>query len=82
MPLLATSPSNGRYVLLLARLDATVECACGVTRCRAYEPGAGKEYQAHVNEASDPGLLFHTLAGARVGELVAGYRPHDTQNLG
>ena len=47
------------YVLLHARRDATVERVCGVTRCRAYKPSSGVDYQAHVKEASDPSLLFH-----------------------
>ena len=71
-----------RYVLHLVRLDATVEVACGVTRCRSFEASSGVEYQAHVDRGDDPGLLFHSSAGARIGSLVAGYRPLDTANLG
>ena len=60
------------YVLLHARRDATVERVCGVTRCRAYKPSSGVDYQAHVKEASDPSLLFHTGAGAtRAGRGAA-----------
>lgn len=73
------------YVLLLGRLDATVEMACGVTRCRNYDPSSGTSYAAyaaHVAEGTDPGLLFHSSAGARIGELVAGYRPRDVASLG
>ena len=70
------------HLLSLARLDTTVECACGITRCRAYDASRGKGYQAHINEGSDPGLLFHTQAGAHVAGLVPGYRPCDTMNLG
>ena len=70
------------YVLLHARRDATVERVCGVTRCRAYKPSSGVDYQAHVKEASDPSLLFHTGAGATIGELVPTYRSLDSANLG
>ena len=70
------------YTLLLSRLDATVERVCGVARCRAYDPQSGKDYQAHVEEGTDPGLRFHSEAGARMGKLVPNYRPGDTHNLG
>ena len=81
-----------RFVLLLARLDATVERVCGITRCRAYQPsrsaffGASEapsaEYQRYVESLTDPGLLFHSDAGATIGELVPNYRPRDVANLG
>ena len=49
-----------RFGLLLARLDATIDRACAITRCRSYEPARGLSYQAHVAQGTDPGLLFHT----------------------
>ena len=70
------------YVLHLGRLDATVERACGITRCRDYEPSKGLEYQSHVDAGTDAGLRFHSDAGARIGHLVPAYRPRDTANLG
>ena len=75
-----------RYVLHLGRLDATIERACSVARCCSYAPSTSgttqAAHQAHVDAGSDAGLLFHSLAGASIGELVAGYRPEDVQNLG
>ena len=74
-----------RTMLHLGRLDPTVERACGVTRCRNFDPTSSdtspKAYRAHVDEGSDPGLLFHTLAGAFVCDIVPDYRPGDKQNL-
>jgi len=70
------------YVLHLGRLDATVDQACGVTRCRDYDPALGGDYQAHVSHGGDAGLRFHSDAGAAIGELVPDYRPRDAQNLG
>ena len=66
----------------LGRLDATVDGACGVTRCRGYVHGAGRSYAEHVTRGDDAGLRFHSTAGASIGELVPGYRPRDTSNLG
>ena len=81
-----------RTMLHLGELDPTVQLACGVTRCRNYDqsradvvPGSAEAeaaYRAHVDEGSDPGLLFHTMAGALVCDVVAGYRRGDVQNLG
>ena len=70
------------HVLREARLDASIQCVCGITRCRAYDAATGLTYQDYVHGATDPGLLFHTSAGARIGELVLEYRPRDTANLG
>ena len=70
------------YVLHLGRLDATVERACGVTRCRDFDPCRGRSYEEHVRVGDDAGLRFHTDAGASVGRLVHGYRRGDTQNQG
>ena len=66
---------------LLARLDATIDCACGITRCRNYDGSSGLTYEAHVEQCTDSGLRFHSDAGATIGELVAGYRPDDAPNL-
>jgi len=74
------------YVLHLGRLDPTAVRACGVTRCRDYSPQwqgpTRSAYERHVATAQDGGLLFHSDAGAVVGKLVPGYRPHDLDNLG
>eukprot|EP00316_Scyphosphaera_apsteinii_P000300 CAMPEP_0119327250 /NCGR_PEP_ID=MMETSP1333-20130426/70266_1 /TAXON_ID=418940 /ORGANISM="Scyphosphaera apsteinii, Strain RCC1455" /LENGTH=1017 /DNA_ID=CAMNT_0007335785 /DNA_START=35 /DNA_END=3088 /DNA_ORIENTATION=+ len=70
------------FVLHLGRLDARIERACGVTRCRDYEVAQGKSFQSHVDNCKDAGLLFHKDAGAIIGELVPNYRPLDTKNLG
>jgi hypothetical protein len=59
---------------------------CVVARCRSFDPsvhGASRAaYQAHVDACTDPELLLHTSAGARIFGLVAGYRVADTANLG
>ena len=74
-----------RTMLRYGQADPTVERACGVTRCRNFDASSSgttpAAYRAHVDEADDPGLLFHTMAGAFVCDLVANYRPGDTQNL-
>ena len=50
-----------RYTLQTARLDASVERACAVTRCRTHDPKDPQPYEQYVREhaTSDPGLLFH-----------------------
>ena len=63
-------------------LDATVERACGVTRCRDFDARRGRSYEEHVRLGDDAGLRFHTDAGASLGELVRGYRHGDAQNQG
>lgn len=74
-----------RFVLHLGQLDASVERACSIERCLRYNASADasqKSYQAYVNERRDPGLLVHTQAGAFIDDVVAGYMPSDSQNLG
>jgi hypothetical protein len=74
-----------RTMLHYGRMDPTVERACGITRCRNFDPTGDDTsltaYRAHVDAGNDPGLLFHSLAGAFVCDLVPGYRPGDAQNL-
>ena len=72
------------HTLLMARLDASVQRACGVTRCRARDPSDTRKYADYVSESctTDPGLFFHVGAGATVGALVPDYRPLDLVNLG
>ena len=72
------------FVLLAGRLDTTVKLIAAITRCRAYDPGGRVDYRSHIfeNAKTDPGLRFHTSAGARVCEPVPNYRPRDTVNLG
>ena len=70
------------YVLHLGRLDATAERACGVTRCRDFEPKRGRTYEEHVRICDDAGLKFHSDAGATIGELVPNYRRGDPANSG
>ena len=75
-----------RHVLHLLRLGATVERVCCVARCQDFDPSrhgtSQQAYRAYVAQGSDPSLLFHSAAGASIGELVPNYRPSDTQNLG
>ena len=70
------------YVLHLGRLDATADQACGVTRCRDFDPTRGRSYEEHVRICDDAGLKFHSDAGAAIGELVANYRKGDAVNKG
>ena len=70
-----------KFVLLQGRLDATAQLACGITRCRNYEESCG-DYESYVKAGSDPGLLFHSIAGAEIRDLVPSYRPGDISNLG
>ena len=69
-------------MLHLGRLDATAERACGVTRCRDFEPKRGRTYEEHVRICDDAGLKFHSDAGATIGELVPNYRRGDPANSG
>jgi hypothetical protein len=71
-----------RHALHTGRLDPTVERACAVTRCRNFDPSSCNDYEAYVFKGSDPGLLFHSSAGASVCGVVPNYRPGDGANLG
>jgi hypothetical protein len=70
------------HVLELGRNDETAKRVVGITRCRNFRGSSADEYRTHVFESDDPGLLFHTAAGARVRALCPQYRPLDATNLG
>ena len=71
--------------LQVARHEGAAEVVA-MTRCshlgRREFAGASQAYAAYVAAAVDPGLAFHTGAGARVVAIATGYRPADTENLG
>lgn len=72
--------------LQVAKHEGAAEVVA-MTRCshlgRRELAGASQAaYAAYVAAAVDPGLAFHTGAGARVVAIVAGYRPADAENLG
>ena len=75
-----------RFMLNLGRLEPSVERACMVARCCDFhlsdEVSPQQAYETHVEARTDAGLAAHMQAGAFLGDLVAGYRPSDTQNLG
>ena len=56
--------------LLMGCLDETIERAYAVVRCIAYRTTSGIDFAAYVEEGTDPGLLFHTSAGAYVGDVI------------
>ena len=68
------------FVCHVARLEPALELVCGVTRCRGFD--GRLPYAEHVANMNDPGLLFHSQAGAIIGDLVPGYRPSDRLNCG
>ena len=68
------------FVCHVARLEPALDLVCGVTRCRGFD--GRLPYAAHVANMDDPGLLFHSQAGAIIGDLVPGYRPSDRLNCG
>jgi len=72
------------HMVLMARLDSSVERACGITRCRSRQPDDTRDYQTYVDEThlTDKGLLFHAAVGAAIGPLVPDYRPADKINFG
>ena len=72
--------------LQVAKHEGAAEVVA-MTRCshlgRRELAGASQAaYAAYVAAAVDPGLAFHTGAGARVVAIVTGYRPADAENLG
>jgi len=72
------------HTLLMGKLDPSVEKACGVTRCRNRKADDKRDYATYVKEnmTDDYGLVFHSGAGATIGQLVAEYRVKDTINFG
>ena len=74
-----------QFCLKLAERMA-LSSVCTVTRTQSFEPDRST-YEDHVNqefskEHPDPGLNFHTLAGASIMKTMPGWRPEDTGNEG
>ena len=68
------------FMLAQARLDASVRAVCGVTRCREFDAAGTMTYEEHVRSGQDCGLQFHLGGGARVIQVISGYRPADAAN--
>lgn len=76
------------FGLHLARLDPSVDCVIGVTRCHDFKASClGLPMQEYVDahtagKLSDKTLNFHTAAGAKILRLVPDFRPEDVDNGG
>mmetsp|Transcript_46575 Transcript_46575/g.100381 ORF Transcript_46575/g.100381 Transcript_46575/m.100381 type:complete len:425 (-) Transcript_46575:162-1436(-) len=74
------------FALHLARVEPSIDCVIGVTRCRSFQDfnGTMEDYvKGHVNGTTfDPVVGFHTGFGAKVQRLVHNFRPEDTENNG
>ena len=62
--------------------DAGYDRVCAVTRCQQFDASGTVSHAEHVASGTDRGVRFHTAAGARVVQVVAGYRPEDVANAG
>lgn len=77
------------YLLRLASLIDSVEKVVGVTRCKNYPRYQHTmTYEQYVNQPAtdglqiDPILHFHLSHGARIINIIRGYRPADSDNEG
>ena len=76
------------FALEQAELDGVTREVVAMTRCSHYarrnaaDGADAAAYAAYVARADDPGLRFHTSAGAAVVGAVDGYRPEDGDNCG
>ena len=74
------------FALEQAELDGVTREVVAMTRCSHYArrnaPTAPTPPRTYVTRADDPGLRFHTSAGAAVVGAVDGYRPEDGDNRG
>lgn len=76
-------------MLLYARLLGSVKSVVGVTRCADY-PKHRFEFAMHayireqnpLGQLLDPMLHFHVSHGARIREVLPGFRPGDVDNEG
>ena len=74
------------HALTVAKAVPGVERVVAVTRCRTF--GQARMYhstlslRAHVDSGMDPGLNFHTGRGAKVLDVIDGWRPEDVDNDG
>ncbi|KAH8063071.1 acetyltransferase [Aureococcus anophagefferens] len=74
------------FVMCYARVLRNVGEICGVTRARNFRKrGEGQTYEGYCmknNGVHDSGLALHTRAGARLHQVVEGWRPEDVDNDG
>jgi acyl transferase domain-containing protein/acyl carrier protein/ribosomal protein S18 acetylase RimI-like enzyme len=75
------------HVLRTARQRGDIKQVVAMTRCSNYSTPSDSEpsipdYGNYVHSLRDPTLFFHVSGGARIIEVVNGYRPEDGGNLG
>ena len=75
-------------MLMRSSLQGGVKQVAGVTRCKDFRGASLDELATYVRardaagNPSDPILQFHHGHGAELLDLVVGFRPEDTDNLG
>ena len=75
-------------MLMRSSLQGGVKQVAGVTRCKDFRGASLDELATYVRardaagHPSDPILQFHHGHGAELLDLVVGFRPEDTDNLG
>jgi acyl transferase domain-containing protein/acyl carrier protein/ribosomal protein S18 acetylase RimI-like enzyme/ubiquinone/menaquinone biosynthesis C-methylase UbiE len=76
------------FMLIRSSVQGGVRQVAGVTRCRDFRGHSLVELAAYVRERdvgghpTDPILQFHHGHGAELLDIVEGFRPDDTNNLG
>jgi malonyl CoA-acyl carrier protein transacylase len=76
------------FMLLYSALKTGVERVVAVTLCKNYSPDISTPIESYIRQRNEQGLLtdpilrFHESHGAVIKELIPGYRPADTKNLG
>ena len=74
------------FVLQRAALMADIEKIIAVTRCRDFEHQKNISMDDYITLRNheglpvDPVLYFHELHGAKIGQVISGYRPGDKPN--
>jgi acyl transferase domain-containing protein/acyl carrier protein/ribosomal protein S18 acetylase RimI-like enzyme len=75
-------------MLMRSSLQGGVKQVAGVTRCKDFRGNSLEELTSYVRARDtaghpvDPILQFHNGHGAEFLDIVAGFRPEDTDNLG
>lgn len=62
--------------------ETGLECAVAVTRCTNWHKEAGTPLLPYAMSGADPTVSFHTSRGAKVLQLIKGWRVDDEQNDG